>query len=257
MLYLLLMMTAFLGYVIAWGQVSFWGGTVISNIFLICNMTTYILGGTVMSGTTLIRFFILHFLIPFLILVISLIHFFYLHSRTSNNILAISTNNSNCLLPYIMMKDILSLLIVFGFYMIQLLQIYSLAQHDNSLEVNVLNTPLHITPEWYFLHLYLILKVIPNKTSGILLLIVYIIALIQMSEVKSISITVRLSGNNNLIYGNLFISFLFIATLMTIFLGAQLPSSVFIMYGRILLLFSVLVYYSNLWFPYPILTNTS
>jgi quinol-cytochrome oxidoreductase complex cytochrome b subunit len=156
--------------------------------------------------------------------------------------------------PYIIIKDILSLLILFISYILQLIEIYGLTHPDNSLEVNIINTPLHITPEWYFLHLYLILKVIPNKTSGLLLFITYVFGIQQVNEIKTILTTVRLTGNNNWIYGNLFISFILFITLITIFIGGQLPQNVFIIYGRILLLISLLVYYSNLWFPYPSLT---
>jgi len=158
--------------------------------------------------------------------------------------------------PYIIIKDILSLLILFISYILQLIEIYGLTHPDNSLEVNIINTPLHITPEWYFLHLYLILKVIPNKTSGLLLFITYVFGIQQVNEIKTILTTVRLTGNNNWIYGNLFISFILFITLITIFIGAQLPQNVFIIYGRILLLISLLVYYSNLWFPYPSLSYT-
>jgi len=170
-LFLLLMMTAFLGYVLAWGQLSFWGGTVISNIFSTCSITTFICGGSMISNPTIKRFFVFHILLPLIIGGLSVVHIFYLHHISSSNTLGFYTNNLITFYPIILLKDILGLIILGIGYTLQIFVSYGLSHPDNILEVNTLITPLHIVPEWYFLHLYMVLKAIPNKTSGLILFI--------------------------------------------------------------------------------------
>lgn len=170
-LFLLHMMTAFLGYVLAWGQLSFWGGTVITSIFSTCSITTFICGGSMISNATIKRFFIFHILIPLIIGGLSVVHIFYLHSICSSNTLGFYTNNLITFYPLLVFKDILGLFILGIGYTLQIFTSYGLSHPDNILEVNTLITPLHIVPEWYFLHLYMVLKAIPNKTSGLTLFI--------------------------------------------------------------------------------------
>jgi len=171
-LFLLHMMTAFLGYILSWGQLSFWGGTVISNLVSICSITTFICGGSMICNPTLKRFFIFHLLLPLIISGLSVVHLFYLHYICSSNTLGFYTNNFITFYPIIMFKDISGLIGLLLGYTLQIVISYGLSHPDNILEVNSLITPLHIVPEWYFLHLYMVLKAIPNKTSGLILFII-------------------------------------------------------------------------------------
>ena len=171
-LFLLLMITVFLGYVLAWGQLSFWGGTVISNIFSTCSITTSICGGSMISNPTIKRFLVFHILLPLIVGSISVIHIFYLHHISSSNTLGFYTNNFITFYPFLLMKDILGLIILGIGYTLQIFVCYSFSHPDNILEVNTLITPLHIVPEWYFLAYYMVLKAIPSKTSGLIIFII-------------------------------------------------------------------------------------
>jgi len=236
------MSASFLGYVLAWGQLSFWGGTVVSNIFSICNITTFICGRSMISSPTVKRFFIFHFIIPFIIGVLSVVHICYLHLICSSNTLGFYTNNLITFYPFIVLKDILGLVILGIGYTLQILTVFGLSHPDNSLEVNGLITPLHIVPEWYFLHLYMVLKAIPNKTSGLILFITSVMNLSIFNEVKNITTISRLTSYINWIYGNLFIIYILFITLLTFFIGVQLPQNLFLSYGRVLKFCTYIIY---------------
>jgi len=231
-LFLLLMMTSFIGYVLAWGQLSFWGGTVISNIFSTCSITTFICGGSLISNATIKRFFIFHLLLPILIGVLSVVHIFYLHYISSSSISGLYTSSLVTFYPLIIYKDILGMIILGIGYTLQIFVSYVLSHPDNLSEVNTLITPLHIVPEWYFLHLYMVLKAIPNKTSGLTLFIHTVTNLFMFIEVKNISTITALTSTYNWIYGNLFINLFIFNTMITHFIGAQLPQNLFLSYGR-------------------------
>ena len=177
-LYLFLLMIAFLRYILPWGQMSFWGATVITNVLsTIPDLIEWICGNFFIYNPTLNRFFILHFILPFLIIYLLLFHIFYLHLLSSNNPLnSINTNNKVTFFNYILNKDIYGFLILFTLYYMQLGYGLLLISHpDNTLEVNILITPFHIVPEWYFLSFYTKLKTIPDKNSGINILIITIL----------------------------------------------------------------------------------
>lgn len=231
-LFLLHMMTTFLGYVLAWGQLSFWGSTVISNIFSTCSITTFICGGSMISNPTIKRLFIFHLLIPLIIGGLSIVHIFYLHYICSSNTLGFYINNFITFYPYILFKDILGLQYLGIGYTLQIFISYGLSHPDNILEVNTFLTPLHIVPEWYFLNLYMVLKAIPNKTSGITYLIGSLLSCSLFNEVLNISTISRLTSSYNWIYGNLFINLFTFNTITTLFLGAQLPQHISLSYGR-------------------------
>tara|TARA_B100001105_G_scaffold255022_1_gene252626 strand:+ start:141 stop:959 length:819 start_codon:yes stop_codon:yes gene_type:complete len=169
-LFIFLMATAFLGYVLPWGQMSFWGATVITNLFSsVPCLVPWISGG--FTSPSLSRFFIFHFLLPFMMCAFILLHFFYLHQISSHNPLGSNTNNKIPLFPHIFLKDI------FGFFLLGFLGILeiffgfiSLSHPDNAFEVSALVTPLHIVPEWYFLDFYAILKAVPNKNAGFMIM---------------------------------------------------------------------------------------
>merc|ERR1711966_596191 len=177
-LYLMLIVIAFLGYVLPWGQKSFWGATVITNVLsTIPDLVEWICGSFFVYNPTLNRFFVLHFILPFLVMCLLLFHIFYLHLLGSSNPLgSINTNNKVTFFSYILNKDIYGFLILFTLYCMQLGYGLLLVSHpDNALEVNILVTPFHIVPEWYFLSFYAKLKTIPDKNSGICILIITIL----------------------------------------------------------------------------------
>nr|WNO18561.1 cytochrome b [Pectinodonta sp.] len=174
-LFILTMATAFLGYVLPWGQMSFWGATVITNLLsavpYIGNMlVSWLWGGFAVDGATLTRFFALHFMVPFIICAMALIHLLFLHETGSNNPLGLTSSVDK--IPfhsYYSMKDIFGFLVLLFFLsIISLLYPNILSDPENFTPANPLVTPTHIQPEWYFLFAYAILRSIPNKLGGVL-----------------------------------------------------------------------------------------
>merc|ERR1711870_34957 len=154
-----LMAIAFMGYVLPFGQMSFWGATVITNLLspFPC-LVEWISGGYCVHNPTLKRFFLFHFQLPFLLCGFVILHLFYLHFHSSNNPLRLNTNNKIPFFPFILIKDFFGLILVFCLYFLQThFGISSLSHPDNALEACALLTPLHIVPEWYFLCQYAML----------------------------------------------------------------------------------------------------
>nr|WNH22179.1 cytochrome b [Prionotus scitulus]WNH22647.1 cytochrome b [Prionotus scitulus] len=183
-LLLLVMMTAFVGYVLPWGQMSFWGATVITNLlsavpYVGNALVQWIWGGFSVDNATLTRFFAFHFLFPFVILGATLIHLLFLHETGSNNPLGLSSKVDKIPFhPYFSYKDLLgfaALLIVL--VSLALFSPNLLGDPDNFTPANPLVTPPHIKPEWYFLFAYAILRSIPNKLGGVLALLASILVL--------------------------------------------------------------------------------
>nr|QQP21713.1 cytochrome b [Lysmata vittata] len=195
----LVMGTAFLGYVLPWGQMSFWGATVITNLasaipYIGNDLVQWIWGGFAVDNATLTRFFTFHFLFPFLILAASMIHILFLHQTGSNNPLGISSQIDKIPFhPYFSFKDIMGFLILIkSLVILTLLSPYYLGDPDNFIPANPLVTPAHIQPEWYFLFAYAILRSIPNKLGGVVALvmsvaILFIIPFSQKSNFRSLS----------------------------------------------------------------------
>nr|YP_009167001.1 cytochrome b [Choloepus hoffmanni]ALC79284.1 cytochrome b [Choloepus hoffmanni] len=179
-----LMTTAFMGYVLPWGQMSFWGATVITNLlsaipYIGANLVEWIWGGFSVDKATLTRFFALHFILPFITTALTLTHLLFLHETGSNNPLGISPDSDKIPFhPYYTMKDILGLLPMI-LITLTLVLFYPdlLGDPDNYTPANPLNTPPHIKPEWYFLFAYAILRSIPNKLGGVMALILSILIL--------------------------------------------------------------------------------
>lgn len=184
-LLLIVMATAFLGYVLPWGQISFWGATVITNLFSAIpyigeDLVKWIWGGFAVDNPTLTRFFSLHFLLPFVISALTALHLLFLHQTGRNNPLGINRNFDKIRFhPYFRTKDL------FGFFLIIsiLLTIcffypWSIGDPENFIPANPLVTPVHIQPEWYFLIAYAILRSIPNKLGGVVALVISILILI-------------------------------------------------------------------------------
>lgn len=175
-IFFLTMATAFLGYVLPWGQMSFWGATVITNLFttipIIGNKAAiWIWGGFSVSNSTLVRFFALHYLIPFLILGLIFIHLALLHENGSTNSIEEKQGQTIDFGPYLLIKDLFVFILFLIFYSILIFYYPNLLGHpDNAIPANPLSTPKHIVPEWYFLPFYAILKSVPNKSLGVLLM---------------------------------------------------------------------------------------
>ena len=190
----LTMATAFVGYVLPWGQMSFWGATVITNLFsavpyIGSNLVEWIWGGFAVDNATLTRFFALHFLLPFVITAMAGVHVLFLHQTGSNNPLGVNRNMDKIPFhPYFRYKDILGFLILTLFLIIvSLFSPYVLGDPDNFIPANPLVTPEHIKPEWYFLFAYAILRSIPNKLGGVIALVlaVAIIGILPFTQKRN------------------------------------------------------------------------
>nr|WRI60431.1 cytochrome b [Hylomys peguensis] len=178
------MATAFMGYVLPWGQMSFWGATVITNLlsaipYIGTDLVQWIWGGFSVDKATLTRFFAFHFILPFIILALAVIHLLFLHETGSNNPSGLNSDNDKIpFYPYYTYKDILGgVLLLLLFLTLALFSPDLLGDPDNYTPANPLNTPPHIKPEWYFLFAYAILRSIPNKLGGVVALILSILIL--------------------------------------------------------------------------------
>nr|UGK73358.1 cytochrome b [Mesargus serrata] len=176
------MATAFLGYVLPWGQMSFWGATVITNLFSAIPyigdmLVKWMWGGFSVSNATLNRFFSLHFILPLIISMFTMIHLFFLHSTGSNNPIGMNSNIDKIPFhPYFSIKDLMGFSIVLTFMLsFNMMWPFILADPDNFTPANPMITPIHIQPEWYFLFAYAILRSIPNKLGGVMALILSIL----------------------------------------------------------------------------------
>nr|ANJ59915.1 cytochrome b [Nacella magellanica] len=183
-LFLTTMGTAFLGYVLPWGQMSFWGATVITNLlsavpYIGTSMVNWVWGGFAVDAATLTRFFALHFLLPFVICALSLVHIIFIHETGSNNPLGLSSNTDKTSFhPYYTFKDIFGIMVLLlSLMMVVLMSPNMLTDPDNFTPANPLVTPIHIQPEWYFLFAYAILRSIPNKLGGVVALLLSILIL--------------------------------------------------------------------------------
>lgn len=176
---------AFLGYVLPWGQISFWGATVITNLFSAIpyigdDLVAWMWGGFAVGNPTLTRFFSLHFLIPFVVAALRAIHLLFLHQTGRNNPLGLNSNFDKVRFhPYFSTKDVVGFLIlIMALNLICLFYPWRIGDPENFIPANPLVTPVHIQPEWYFLIAYAILRSIPNKLGGVVALAISIIILI-------------------------------------------------------------------------------
>nr|BDQ43933.1 cytochrome b [Metaphire megascolidioides] len=199
LLFILTMATAFTGYVLPWGQMSFWGATVITNLFSAIpyigkSLVEWIWGGFAVDNATLNRFFSFHFILPFIIIGATILHIMFLHQTGSNNPIGINADSER--IPfhsYYSIKDALGYVIaITGLSCLVLFEPNLFTDPENFLMSNPLVTPIHIKPEWYFLWMYAILRSIPNKLGGVLALlaaivIMFIMPLTTMSNKRSLS----------------------------------------------------------------------
>nr|AAB48975.1 cytochrome-b [Gymnorhinus cyanocephalus]AAK50158.1 cytochrome b [Gymnorhinus cyanocephalus]WMD31133.1 cytochrome b [Gymnorhinus cyanocephalus] len=198
-LLLALMATAFVGYVLPWGQMSFWGATVITNLFSAIpyigqTLVEWLWGGFSVDNPTLTRFFAFHFLLPFVIAGLTLVHLTFLHETGSNNPLGIPSDCDKIPFhPYYSIKDLLGFaLMLIPLVTLALFSPNLLGDPENFTPANPLATPPHIKPEWYFLFAYAILRSIPNKLGGVLalaasVLVLFLIPLLHVSKQRSMT----------------------------------------------------------------------
>ena len=198
-IYLLMVITAFMGYVLPWGQMSFWGATVITNLFSVIpvvgtTITEWLWGGFAVDNATLKRFFSLHYLMPFMIFGVVILHIWSLHVTGNNNPVGVSIKEKQDTVPfapYYTVKDAFSLvcfLILFAWFIFFNPNI--LGHTDNYIMADPLVTPAHIVPEWYLLPFYAILRAIPSKLGGVLVMgaaiaILFILPWLDTSKVRS------------------------------------------------------------------------
>jgi ubiquinol-cytochrome c reductase cytochrome b/c1 subunit len=198
-IFILMMATAFMGYVLPWGQMSFWGATVITNLFSAIpligeSIVTWLWGGFSVDNPTLSRFFSLHYLLPFVITGVVFLHVAALHITGSNNPLGVEPKGPQDTLPfhpYYTAKDSFGLVIyAIVFAMLVFFFPLSLGHSDNYIPANPLVTPAHIVPEWYFLAFYAILRAVPDKLGGVVLmfgaiLVLFVLPWLDRSPVRS------------------------------------------------------------------------
>nr|AVJ52624.1 cytochrome b [Lamprocoris roylii] len=233
----LTMGTAFLGYVLPWGQMSLWGATVITNLlsavpYLGGELVKWLWGGFSVDNATLTRFFTLHFLMPFIIAAFVMIHLLFLHQTGSNNPLGLNSNYDKMPFhPYFSIKDTLGFMVALLLLSsLVLMEPQMLGDPENFIPANPLVTPVHIQPEWYFLFAYAILRSIPNKLGGV------------VAMVMSIAIILILPiSNQSKFQGNMFYpvnkfmfwSFVVIMIMLT-WIGARPAEEPYIFTGQVL-----------------------
>jgi quinol-cytochrome oxidoreductase complex cytochrome b subunit len=175
-IFILVMGTSFLGYVLPWGQMSFWGATVITSLVTVIpfigeNIVNWVWGGYSVGNPTLMRFFVIHYLLPFIILAFVMIHLILLHIPGSSNPLSFDKKNEKIsFFPSFYFKDFFSLILLLIFFIYIVCYMPNLFNHaDNYIKANPMSTPSHIVPEWYFLPFYAVLRAISDKSIGIIL----------------------------------------------------------------------------------------
>jgi ubiquinol-cytochrome c reductase cytochrome b subunit len=196
-IFLVMIITAFLGYVLPWGQMSYWGATVITNLlsaipWIGTDLVEFIWGGFSVSNATLTRFFSLHFLLPFVLAALAFMHLIALHQNASNNPMGVSSKLDRVpFYPYYVFKDIVGFFVFFLILSIFVFFFPNVLGHpDNSIPANPMQTPISIVPEFYLLPFYAILRAIPNKLLGVVamlasILILFLLPYLENSRVRS------------------------------------------------------------------------
>jgi ubiquinol-cytochrome c reductase cytochrome b subunit len=237
-IFLLMMATAFMGYVLPWGQMSFWGATVITNLFGAIpvvgdSIVTWLWGGFAVDNPTLNRFFSLHYLLPFVIVGIVILHIWALHTNGSNNPTGVELKDKQDSIPfhpYYTVKDLYGLAIFLIFFSAFLFYAPNYMGHpDNYIPANPLVTPAHIVPEWYFLPFYAILRAVPDKLGGVLLMFGAIAVLFALPWLDKSRIR---SARFRPIYKQLFWVFVADCILLT-YIGGKPAEGAYIIWGRI------------------------
>nr|QXG19034.1 cytochrome b [Drosophila algonquin]QXG19086.1 cytochrome b [Drosophila athabasca] len=244
----LVMGTAFMGYVLPWGQMSFWGATVITNLlsavpYLGVDLVQWVWGGFAVDNATLTRFFTFHFILPFIVLAMTMIHLLFLHQTGSNNPIGLNSNIDKIPFhPYFTFKDIVGFIVMI-FLLISLVLINPnlLGDPDNFIPANPLVTPAHIQPEWYFLFAYAILRSIPNKLGGVIALVLSIAILMilpfyNLSKFRGI----QFYPINQILFWTMLVT-----VILLTWIGARPVEEPYVLLGQILTVIYFLYYLVN------------
>ena len=235
---LLMMATAFMGYVLPWGQMSFWGATVITNLFSAIplvgeSIVSWLWGGFAVDNALLNRFFALHYLFPFLIVGVVILHIIALHTHGSNNPLGIDRSgpqDSISFHPYYTIKDLFGLSFVLTIFFLVVFYAPNFLGHpDNYIPADPLKTPAHIVPEWYFLPFYAILRAIPDKLGGVIAMISAIMILFFLPWLDTSKVR---SATFRPIYKKIY-WLLIVDLIILTWVGGNAPEGKFIIIGRI------------------------
>jgi ubiquinol-cytochrome c reductase cytochrome b/c1 subunit len=237
-IFLLMMATAFMGYVLPWGQMSFWGATVITNLFSAIpvvgeSIVTWLWGGFSVDNATLNRFFSLHYLLPFMIAGVVVLHIWALHVSGNNNPTGISVKSSQDTIPfhpYYTVKDTFALIVfcvLFGWFLFYIPNY--MGHPDNYVQANPMVTPAHIVPEWYFLPFYAILRAIPSKLGGVIAMfgsiaVLFIVPWLDTSKVRSATFRP--------LYKQFFWLFAAVCVLLG-WLGSKPPEGIYVILARL------------------------
>jgi ubiquinol-cytochrome c reductase cytochrome b/c1 subunit len=238
-IFLLMMATAFMGYVLPWGQMSLWGAIVITNLFSAIpvvgeSITTWLWGGFAVDNPTLNRFFSLHYLLPFMIAGVVALHIWALHVPGSNNPTGIAVKSSSDTVPftpYYAVKDLFAIVLFMMFFAWFIFYVPNFLGHaDNYIKANPLQTPAHIVPEWYFLPFYAILRAVPSKLGGVLAMfgaiaVLFFLPWLDTSKVRS--------ARYRPLYRQLFWVFVVVCLLLG-YVGGKPAEGVYVLMGRVL-----------------------
>jgi ubiquinol-cytochrome c reductase cytochrome b subunit len=255
MIYILMMATAFMGYVLPWGQMSFWGATVITNLFSAIplvgeSIVTWLWGGFAVDNPTLTRFFSLHYLMPFIIFALVVLHIWALHIPGNNNPIGIDikkpSKDTVPFSPYIVVKDLYALLIFLIIFAGIVFFVPNILGHtDNYIKANPMVTPSHIVPEWYLLPFYAILRAVPSKLGGVIamfgaLFVLVILPWLDTSKIRSAVFRPLYK---------IFFWVLFVDVLALGYLGAMPPEGWYLFFGRL----STVYYFAHFLIIMPVL----
>ena len=238
-IYLLMMATAFMGYVLPWGQMSFWAATVITNLFSAIplvgeSITSWLWGGYAVGNPTLTRFYSLHYLMPFLIFGLVILHIWALHIPGNNNPVGIDIKKPSKetvpFHPYIVIKDFYALLIFLIIFSGFVFFVPNVLGHpDNYIEANPMVTPSHIVPEWYLLPFYAILRSVPDKLGGVVVMFAAVFILMFLPWLDT-------SKVRSAVFRPLYKVFFWILVIDVIvlgYIGANPPEGMYLIIGRI------------------------
>nr|QID48481.1 cytochrome b [Eucriotettix oculatus] len=246
----LTMATAFIGYVLPWGQMSFWGATVITNLlsaipYIGNQIVQWIWGGFAVDNPTLSRFFSMHFMLPFIMMAFILMHLIFLHKTGSNNPLGMKSNQEKIPFhPFFTWKDSVTMILLLLLTMLISTQApYNLSDPDNFTPANPLITPPHIQPEWYFLFAYAILRSIPNKLGGVAALLMSITILMILPFYKKS----KFQGIQFYPWNQYMFWILVTSIIMLTWIGKQPVEDPYIILGQILTLMYFSYFMLNSW----------
>ena len=255
-IFLLMIITGFMGYVLPWGQMSFWGATVITNLVATIPVVgepvlTLLLGGYSVDNPTLNRFFSLHYLLPFVIFGVVILHIWALHVTGNNNPTGIEVKDSKDTIsfhPYYTVKDLFAyvvFLLMFCYFIFYNPNI--LGHPDNYIEADPMLTPAHIVPEWYLLPFYAILRAVPDKLMGVLLMFGSIVVLFFLPWLDTMKVK---SARYRPLYKIFFLLFVIFCLLLG-YLGAKPPEGIYLFLSRV----STIYYFAFFLVIMPILSR--